>query len=43
MMLPGGPLVGYTNLELTIAAAVLLLPAVGLAWVANRGQPAVAG
>jgi TRAP transporter 4TM/12TM fusion protein len=42
MMLPGGPLVGYTNLELTIIAAVLLVPAIGLAWVANRGQKATA-
>lgn len=42
MMLPGGPIVGYTNTELTIAAAALLVPAVILAWMSNRGQPVMA-
>ena len=42
MMVPGGPLIGYTNLEISIAAIVLLVPAVVLTWVANRGSPAPA-
>jgi TRAP-type uncharacterized transport system fused permease subunit len=42
MMLPGGPLVGYSNTQLTIVAAVLLLPSIALAWYANRNIPAPA-
>jgi TRAP transporter 4TM/12TM fusion protein len=42
MLLPGGPLIGYTNLQLTIASAVLLVPAIFLCWLGNRGVPAPA-
>lgn len=40
LMLPGNEIVGHTNLELNIAAIILLLPALALAWFANRGQNA---
>jgi len=36
MMLPGGDIVGYTNMELSIVAVALAVPAIGLAWLANR-------
>ena len=42
LMLPGGPLIGYTNLQLSIASFVLLVPAVALAWFANRTEKPVA-
>ncbi len=42
MLVPGGPLIGYTNLQLSIASAALLAPAVLLCWLANRVIPAPA-
>ncbi len=42
LMLPGNEIIGHTNLELAITAAVLLVPAVLLAWLANRNRPATA-
>ena len=42
LMLPGNEIVGHTNLELNIAAVVLLVPAIAIAWVANRGKTAPA-
>ena len=42
LMLPGNEIVGRTNLELNIAAIVLLVPAIALAWFANRRRETVA-
>jgi TRAP transporter 4TM/12TM fusion protein len=42
MMMPGGPLIGFSNWELSIAAVLLAGPAVGLAWLANRTRAAPA-
>ena len=39
LMLPGNAIVGYTNLELNIAAVALLVPGIAIAWIANRGKP----
>ncbi|MCA8927853.1 MAG: TRAP transporter fused permease subunit [Alphaproteobacteria bacterium] len=36
MMLPGGKIVGYSNWELSLAAAVLIVPTIVLTWIANR-------
>ena len=38
MMLPGGDIVGYTNLELNIAAVALAVPGLAIAWLGNRRQ-----
>ena len=36
LALPGGDLVGFTNAELNLIAAVVGLPAIGLTWLVNR-------
>ncbi len=41
-MLPGNDITGHTNLELNIAAVVLLVPALLMDWFANRGKAAAA-
>jgi TRAP transporter 4TM/12TM fusion protein len=42
LALPGGELVGFTNWELIVAGLAVGLPALGLAWMSNRGrEPAV--
>ncbi|HKK29676.1 MAG TPA: TRAP transporter fused permease subunit [Alphaproteobacteria bacterium] len=42
LMLPGGELVGFSNAQLNIAAAVLALPPIAVAWLANRSRTAAA-
>jgi len=42
MMLPGGKIVGFSNMQLSIVAAALILPVIVLAWIANRATPAPA-
>ncbi|MBT4044653.1 MAG: TRAP transporter fused permease subunit [Rhodospirillaceae bacterium] len=39
---PGGEFTGYANLELALAGAVVLAPAVALTWFLNRGVAATA-
>jgi TRAP-type uncharacterized transport system fused permease subunit len=37
LALPGGDIIGYTDLQLNITAAIVGIPAVALTWALNRG------
>ncbi|SET45365.1 TRAP transporter, 4TM/12TM fusion protein [Marinobacter segnicrescens] len=43
LAIPGGGPVPLTNLQLSMISAVLIIPALALAWAAQRRQPALAG